>query len=186
MRTAPLVLMIAAVTVALSACTVGTPQPTPSATEPSPTPVATAIEPDSPRADDDPPPACAQSAQTAPPVADGGAPIVTTVETADLPTAVVIEPGVEVVASADRPGLFDVVVGVCSEPLPRRVLIGVANEIAVAIAADPSTELVGDLVVVGWAPGEAGVVEETGRVSTDFPVHTWERGAAAPLSGNWE
>lgn len=184
MRTAPLALMLITATIALGACSAAAPTPTPSVTEPAPEPVATTIERDAPRADDDPPQACIADAR-AMSVAEGGEPVLSAVESAALPTVVVLGPDVEVVAS-DRPGMFDVVVGVCSEPLPRRVLIGVANEIAVAIAGEPASELVATLTVVGWAPDDAADLQETGRVSTDFPAHAWERGAAAPLSGNWE
>lgn len=194
MRTLPLALVLVAAAMTLGACTAEAPAPTPTATTTS-SPSATSTEasateegeePVAPRADDAPPTVCVDAVGQGGTVDEGGAAIAAAAANAALPTAVVLAPGVDVVASASRAGLFDVTADVCSQPLPRSALIAVANEVALAIAADPSSAQVGDLVVTGWVPADDGTLEESLSVRTDFPAHTWQRGSARPLSSNWE
>jgi hypothetical protein len=188
MRTANLALVLLAATMTLAACSAPTPTPTtPSATAaPTPTEADTAQEPVAPSADDDPPAGCVDAPGADVTVAEGGTAIAAAVGTAELPNAVVLHPGVDVVASEDQAGLFDVIVGVCSEPLPRRALIAVANEIALAIAADASSDLVATISVTGWSDAGGDSPEEGETVRTDFAAHSWDPGAAVPLSRNWE
>lgn len=118
--------------------------------------------------------------------ADGGAGIAEAAARAELPAAVVLNPGVQTITSVDRPGMIEAVVRVCSDPMTEAELVDVASAIAVAIKSDPASELLSVLVVSSWSPGEGEYLQQDESVTSDFQLYTWDPGAGAPLSSNWD
>jgi hypothetical protein len=99
---------------------------------------------------------------------EGGAAVVAAVTRAEIPLTVNLKPGVQTTTSVTEPGLIDVTVGVCSSPLSEEELSGVADDIALALRSDPSSERIAVLAVSGWFPDAAGTLQQGESVTTEF------------------
>lgn len=114
-----------------------------------------------------------------------GAAVVTGAKAADLPSDVALAPGVQVISSTKRPGTYEAVVRVCSEPLDRAELIAIANVIAVSITrAAGGSDGLSVLVVSAWHP-DGQYLGQGESVRTQFSTFTWDP-SGPPLDRHWE
>lgn len=175
--------ILAAVMIITSGC---------SAPEPAPT-VTVTVDAIAPSQSQAPPPSSTESsaveecaAYETDPVAqaDGGM-IADQIAGAPLPEGVLLNPGVQTIASADRPGMYETVVRVCSEPLSNADLIEVGNAVAVPLAQSPAADTLTTLIITGWSP-DGKYLKKDASVTADFQMYTWNPDAAAPISSNWK
>ncbi len=103
-----------------------------------------------------------------------------------LPETVAMNPGVQIITSTEREGMFEAVVRVCSERLTRDELIDLASDIAAAVKADPASASLAELVVTGWSPA-GDTIDRDESVRTEYSMFTWDpTTSSVPLSKNWD
>ncbi len=108
-------------------------------------------------------------------------------EASPLPNGVAMKPGVQLVGSTQRPGEFDAVVRICSEPLNMDTLKEIATAIATETKLNTASELLSTLTVSSWSPDTNHKLKQGETVSTEFAIYTWDAATSGvPLKNNWE
>lgn len=97
-----------------------------------------------------------------------------------------MNPGPQIITSTEKPGMFEAIVRICSAPLTDDDLREAANQIAMTIKGDQSSETLALLYVSAWEPGEDGELKEAGSVRAEYQMFTWDPAAARPMSKNWD
>ena len=172
------------VTLVLTGCTAAQTiddQPSPTTTRSLGTPTARAA--DTPVAA--PPRTCIDYVSPTVPVAAAGDAVAAAAATAVLPPTVVLNPGMQIIASVDEPGMLDVVARVCSEPMTEAEVIDVATTIAAAIYADPSHESVSTLTVSSWHPLGQSLEQGETVTTDDYQLYLWDNTTGA-LRAAWQ
>lgn len=135
-------------------------------------------------------PECSRWARmsTAAPTAPGGEAISRALARANLPTGIIVGPGITVQDSSvsGASPMYDAVVRVCSRRMSHNELVGIGNAVAAAAYADPSHPSLATLTIASWIPVDNDAIGQdpfNEPITTDFQSHDWSAGS--PPTGAW-
>lgn len=173
---------VLAATLLLASCGTSSPEP---AAAPTSTPKAAA----------DPTPAKPLAVETAAPsecikyeapLEPGAEEAQAAVSNAALPPGIVLNPGMQVIASSDDSGMVEAVARICSGGMTRDQLVEAGGAIARSLAASPFGDTLTKLTVSPYTPSGQYLDRDpdTQPITTDFELFIWDA-EPSTLARNW-